>query len=180
MGCATGCSSTGSRGDPALSDALLVSLVAVAMAVGVVGTVVPAVPGLALVWAAALVYGLSAGFGVAGTVAFTAISILAIAGGVVGWVVPQRAAARGGAGPWSMWLGAVLGVVGFFVVPVVGVALGGVVGVFLGEAVRTRDATAAWRATIETLKGFGVAGAAQVLVGIAMVAVWIAWVVVGS
>jgi uncharacterized protein YqgC (DUF456 family) len=69
--------------------------------------------------------------------------------------------------------------VGFFVVPLVGVVLGGVVGVFLGEIARTRDATAAWRSTAATIKGFGVAVVVQVAIGLTMVAVWGSWVLLG-
>ena len=149
------------------------------MAVGVVGTLVPVVPGLLLVWVAALVYGLVAGFGIVGALAFALITGLALAGVVIGVVLPRRAAARGGAAPSSMWVGAVLAVVGFFVVPVIGLVLGGVVGVFLGEVVRTHDSAAAWHATVAAVKGFGIAAVVQVLLGLAMVAVWVPWVVLG-
>jgi uncharacterized protein YqgC (DUF456 family) len=162
-----------------MDDSVLIAVVAAAMAVGIVGTVVPVVPGLALAWAAALVYGVVGGFGAAGAVAFTVITALTLAGVVIGLVVPQRAAARGGASRGSKWLGAVLAVVGFFVVPLVGIVLGGVLGVFLGEILRTRDTAAAWRATAAVVKGFGVAGVMQFLAGLAIAAVWVAWVVVG-
>ena len=162
-----------------MHDSVLVALVAVAMAVGVVGTVVPVVPGLALVWAAALVYGLGAGFGTVGVVAFTVITGLALAGIVTGYSMPQRAAARSGAARSSMWLGGVLALLGFFVVPLIGVVLGGVLGVFLGEIVRTRDAATAWRSTAGTIKGFGVAVVVQVALGLTMVAVWASWLLLG-
>lgn len=162
-----------------VDDSALVALVAVAMAVGVVGTAVPVVPGLALVWAAALVYGLGAGFGAVGVAAFTIITGLALAGIVVGYLLPQRAAARSGAARSSMWLGGALAIVGFFVVPVVGLIVGGVLGVLVGEFMRTRDATAAWRSTIATIKGFGVAVVVQVAIGLTMVAVWVAWLLLG-
>jgi uncharacterized protein len=162
-----------------MGDALLIGFVAAAMAVGVVGTVVPVVPGLILVWAAALVYGLVAGFGSVGALAFALITGLALAGIVIGILLPQRAAASGGAARSSMRVGALFAVVGFFVVPVIGVVLGGVLGVFLGEFVRTRDTAAAWHATVAAMKGFGIAAVVQVLLGLAMVAVWVPWVVLG-
>jgi len=162
-----------------MDDPVLAALVAAAMAVGVIGTVVPVVPGLALVWAAALVYGLGAGFGTVGVVAFIIITGLAIVGTVIAFVIPRRAAARGGAARVSMWFGALLALVGFFVVPVVGIVAGGVLGVFLGEVVRTGDAPAAWHTTAATIKGFGVASVLQVLVALAMVTTWVAWFVLG-
>jgi hypothetical protein len=155
----------------------LVVLVAVAMAVGIVGTVVPVVPGLALVWAAGLVYGISAGFGAVGVVAFAVMTLLAAAGIVAGWLVPQRAAGRAGATRLSMAVAAVCAVIGFFVVPVVGLPLGGLAGLYLAELQRTSDAATAWRTTRSTLVAFGLASLVQLAAGVAMALVWVAWVI---
>ena len=119
-----------------MSDTTLVVLVALAMAVGVAGTVVPLVPGLGLVWLAALAYGLVDGFGVVGSIVFVTISAMAVAGIVAGIAVPHHAARGGGAAQWSIALGAATAIVGFFVIPIVGMALGGVLGIFVGEALR--------------------------------------------
>ena len=139
----------------------LVPLLAVVMAVGAVGTVVPLLPGLALVWGAGLVYGLVEGFDAVGGVAFAAMSVLAAGGTVAGWVVPKRRASGAGAGRTSVWLGIAAAVVGFFVVPVVGLALGGVLGIYVGENLRTHDPAAAWVTTRATIVGFGVAALIQ-------------------
>ena len=156
----------------------MVALTAVVMAVGLVGTVLPILPGLALVWVAGLAYGLSEGFGTVGVVALAAMTGLAAAGTVAGIVLPRRAAGTAGAAPASLWLGAALAVAGFFLVPVVGLPLGGALGIYVGEQLRTGDARRAWRATAATLKGFGLAALAQLAAGVAMVLVWVAWVVV--
>jgi uncharacterized protein YqgC (DUF456 family) len=155
----------------------LVIVVAVAMAVGVAGTVVPFLPGLALVWLAALVYGLADGFATAGLAIFLVMSALAVTGVVVGWVVPHRAAAAGGAQVVSLWAGAALGVAGFFLVPFVGLPLGILTGILGAEWFRTRSWATAKRTTLATLRGFGVATLAQFAIALAMVALWIVWVV---
>jgi uncharacterized protein len=155
----------------------LIVVIALAMVIGVIGTALPFVPGLGLVWSAALVYGLAEGFGPVGLAAFVVITALALAGVVVGVVIPQRAAARGGARPPSLWAGAALGTVGFFVVPIVGLPLGVVTGILLAEWLRTRAWTPAWRATVATLRGFGVATLAQFAIGLSMVGLWAVWVV---
>ena len=160
-----------------MDDTALVIAVAVAMAIGVAGTVVPFVPGLGLVWLAALAYGLAAGFGVAGWIVFPAITTLGLGGLAAGIVLPHRGARSGGATSLSLTLGAAMAIVGFFVVPIVGLPLGGVLGIFVGELIRTQDATLAWRATSATLKGFGLATLAEVAFGLAMVTVWLIWVV---
>lgn len=158
-----------------MTDTLVAVLVGVAMAVGLVGTVVPVVPGLGLVWLAALAFGLARGFGTEGVAAMAVITALAVAGTVAGVVLPRRAAGAAGAAPTSLWLGALLAVVGFFAVPVVGLPLGGALGIYAGEHLRTGSAGAAWRATRATLAGFGLAALAQLGAGLLMVLTWGAW-----
>jgi len=162
-----------------MGSASLILLVALAMVVGLAGTVVPLLPGLGLVWAAALVYGLVEGFGGLGYVAFAAITVLGVAGTVAGFVLPHRAAGAAGASRPSTWLGVLGAVVGFFVVPVVGFPLGGALGIYVGEQVRTGDARAALRTTKATIVGFGVAALAQLAAGLAMMVVWANWAILG-
>ena len=152
-------------------------LVALAMAVGIAGTVLPLLPGLLLVWAAALLYGLATGFGAVGVGAFVVITLLAIAGMVSGLVLPHRAAGTSGAARWSVWIAFALGIVGFFVIPVVGLPLGTVAGLYLAELHRTRVHTLAWRSTWATVKAFGLAALVQLAAGVVMALVWAVWVV---
>jgi len=152
----------------------LVALVAVAMAVGIVGTVVPVVPGLVLVWAAGLAYGLGAGFGPVGVAAFAVMTVLAVAGVVAGWVVPHRAAGRAGAPRLSMAVAAVCAVVGFFVVPVVGLFLGFVLGVFLAEVTRLKSSRLAWPSTWRAIKAVGFSMMIEIFAGMCILAVWVA------
>ena len=154
---------------------MVVALVAVAMAVGIAGTVVPLVPGLGLVAAAALAYGIVEGFGGVG-VAFGVIVALLVAGTAAGIVLPKRAAGGAGASRTSLVVGAVGAVIGFFAVPLVGLPLGGAVGIFVGELARSGDRSVAWRSTKATLKGFGIATLVQLGAGLGMAAVWVVWV----
>lgn len=154
-----------------------IALVALVMVVGLLGTFVPLLPGLALVWAAALVYGLVEGFDAVGITAMATITVIAVAGFVVAAVVPHRAAGAAGAARSSLWLGVVLAVIGVFVIPVVGLPLGGLAGIFVGERMRTGDNRVAWVATKATMRGFGAAALAQLGFGVTMVLTWVAWVV---
>src|SRR5688572_8235765 len=148
------------------------------MAVGIAGTILPIVPGLALVAGAALVYGLSAGFGSAGGVAFGVIVALGVAGTVAGLWLPHRAAGAAGATRSSLLLGVVGAIAGCFLIPLIGLPVGGVAGIYLGERLRTQDARLAWVTTKATLKGFGVAALVQLAAGLLMAATWVVWVVV--
>jgi uncharacterized protein YqgC (DUF456 family) len=156
----------------------IVVLVGLAMAVGVVGTLVPFVPGLGLCWAAALVYGLVEGFETAGIAAFVLITALTAGGTIAGYAVPARVAGAAGASKVSIVLGALAAIVGFFVIPVVGVIVGGVLGVYAGEYARTRDGAVAWRSTRATLTGFGLAALIQLGVAVAIAATWAVWALV--
>jgi len=158
---------------------VLVVLVGVAMAVGIAGTVLPVLPGLLLVWGAAVVYGLVAGFGTAGWIAIVLISAIALVGSALGLVLPHRAAGESGAARWSVWLAFAVGVVGFFVVPVIGLPLGVVVGLYVAELARTKQPALAWRSTWATLKAFGVSTLVQLAAGLLMAAIWVAWAVIG-
>lgn len=152
---------------------------ALAIAVGLAGTVVPVLPGLVLVAGATLVYGLVEGFGAVGTVAFVLIVAVGIAGTVAGFVIPQRSASAGGAPRTSILLGAAGAVAGFFLVPIVGVPLGGVLGIYVAERARTGEHDAAWRTTYATVRGFGVATLVQLGAGLVMAAIWVVWVLAG-
>jgi hypothetical protein len=149
------------------------------MAIGAVGTIVPLVPGISLVWGAGLVYGLDQGFGAVGVAAFAVMTGLAVAATVAGYVVPTRRATGAGASRATVWLGAAGAVVGFFVVPIVGLPIGGVLGIYVGERLRTGDTIAAWRATRATISGFGIAVLVQFTAALSMIAVWLVWVIIG-
>jgi uncharacterized protein len=160
-----------------VSREAVITLVGVAMAVGLVGTIVPIVPGLALIWAGALGFGIAEGFDGPGALLFGTITIVGLAGEVAGVVLPKRSAGRAGAGRWSLLLGVTAALAGFFLVPVVGLPLGGALGIYVGEHLRTRDPHVAWRATMATLRGFGLAALAQFGAGLFMVVLWLMWVV---
>lgn len=156
----------------------LVLLLGLVMAIGAVGTIVPLVPGISLVWGAGLVYGLDRGFGTLDVVAFAMMTGLAAAATVAAYVVPKRRAIGAGASRATVWLGVAGAVVGFFVVPVVGLPIGGVLGIYVGERLRTGDTITAWRATRATITGFSIAALVQFAAALSMIAVWAVWVII--
>lgn len=151
-------------------------LIGFVIAVGVLGTLVPILPGVALIWVAALVYGLAQGFGAVGWVAMTLITALAIGGVAAGIVMPQRAALAGGIGVRGQLIAVGLAAVGFFVIPVVGIAVGFVVGVYL--VARRRHPERAWQVTTSTVRAMVLAAGVQFAAGVLMALVWLGWVVV--
>lgn len=150
-------------------------LVGLAIAVGVAGTLLPILPGLGLIWIAALVFGILEGFGIAGWTAMVIITGLAIAGTAAAIRVPQRAAAAGGISWKGQLLAVALAIVGFFVVPVVGAPIGFVAGVYL--VARQQASTRAWEVTKSTLRALLVAAGLQFVAGLAMALTWVVWAV---
>lgn len=159
-------------------DTFGIVLVALAMVVGILGTIIPLLPGLPVVWGAALVYGVVEGFGVVGWACFAIITVLAIGGEAAGFVVPQRKVQGGGAPFSTSVAGFIGGIIGFFVIPVVGIVIGAVLGVLVAERRRTRDWSEAWASTKRALIGFGVGALVQLGAGVVMMLTWVAWVVI--
>ena len=151
---------------------------AVLVAAGLAGIVVPVLPGLGLVWAGVVVWAVGRGDAWGwGTVAL--VTVIVAAGSVVKYLVPGRRLKRGGIPGHSLLLGAVLGVVGFFVVPVVGLFLGFVLGIYLSERVRLGDHRQAW---VSTRKALGAAGWSILIelgTGMAAATVWVTAAIAG-
>ncbi|ORA36353.1 DUF456 domain-containing protein [Mycobacterium aquaticum] len=129
-----------------------VVLVAVAIAVGLVGIVVPVLPGGLLVFAAIAVWAIVEHTAVAWVVLGVAAGLF-ITTEVVKYLWPVRRMRAADVRTWSLVAGGVLGIIGFFVIPVLGLLLGFVVGVYLAELSVRRDGRRAWASTVHALKG---------------------------
>ncbi|NIL79435.1 DUF456 domain-containing protein [Rhodococcoides kroppenstedtii] len=129
-------------------------LVGLAIVVGLIGIVVPVLPGVLLILAAIGVWA----FVTATTTAWTVFGVAAallVMSGVVKYLWPGRRLRDAGVPTRSIVVGGVVGIVGFFVVPVVGLFLGFPLGVFLAELPRSRTAGSAWRSTVHATKAVG-------------------------
>ena len=146
------------------------------MVIGVAGTVLPILPGLWVIWAAAVMYGIFAGFGTGGWIAMAVTTALAAGGTAAAFYLPQRKASSIGVPWWGQVIALCFAVVGFFVVPVVGAPLGFVLGIFLATIVRERHIPGALNATWATLKSMLLASGIQFALGLTTMAVWVLWV----
>lgn len=122
---------------------------------GTLGVLLPFVPGLLLCWASVLVWAILADVGSGKWVVLAICTVIALVGSILKWVLPGRDLKRRGVPGIVIFAGLVLGVVGFFLVPVVGLPLGFVLGVFLAELARIKDAGPAWQATKHALRATG-------------------------
>jgi uncharacterized protein len=154
------------------------ALFALVMAVGLAGTIVPLLPGLLLIWGAAVAYGVLAGFGVVGAVALVVITALLVVGMSAQYVLAHRSGAAAGAPRSTLMLGALAGVIGFFVVPIVGFFVGAALGVLVAEHARLGMWDAAWRSTRAVIRGFGIGMLVEIACGTLMVFTWAGWALV--
>lgn len=141
-------------------------LAALAIIVGIVGVVVPVLPGLLVVVAAVFVWALAVQHGVAWAV-FIVSAALAVAGWGLQYVIPGRRLHRDGIPNRTTIIGLVVGIVGFFVLPPIGLPLGFVLGVYLAELRRLRSAQAAWPSAVRAIK------AAMLSFGIELTTAWL-------
>ena len=149
------------------------------IAIGIVGTVVPVLPGLWLIWGASVLYGIVSGFGVVGLVAMILLTAIAVAGTAATYTVPNRKASGAGVSLFGRVFAVVVAVVGFFVIPVVGAPLGFALGILVSSLFQTRNLRGALDSTWATIKGMLAASGIQLGAGVLMAIVWVAWVVAG-
>ncbi len=150
-------------------------IAAVMVAVGLVGILVPVLPGSVLVVAGVGVWAWATGGATAWTVLAVAVALV-VAGAVVKYVVPGRRLQTAGIPGSTQLAGAVLGLVGFFVIPVVGLFLGFVLGVYLAELRRVGRGEA-WASTVHSLKAVGLSIAIELLAAVAATLVWVVGVI---
>ncbi len=127
-------------------------LVALAIAVGIVGIIVPLLPGILLVYAAILIWAVVE-HTVAGWVTLGVVTVLIGATTLIKYTWPMKRMRAADVGTKTLLAGAVLGIIGFFVIPVVGLIIGFVLGVYLAELASRHDQRMAWTSTKHALKG---------------------------
>lgn len=144
-----------------------------AIVLGVLGVLVPVLPGLLLCWAGVLFWSIF-GDATGGRWAVLAVaSVIAAVGVIVKYLWPGRHLQRSGVPTKTLAAGGVLGLIGFFVVPVVGLVLGFVLGVWLAERVRLGGAGQAWPSTRQALTAVGLALLIEFAAGLGIAVVWV-------
>ena len=151
---------------------------ALVMLVGLIGVLVPVLPGLLLILGAAVAW--AAADPAAGRWAVVGVlGVIGIAATVAATVLPARRAAATGAPRSALMAGAAGMVVGFVAIPVVGALVGFPAGVYVAETLRLRDGRAARATTLVTLRGVGVGILIQLVAGVAMIGIWLVAAILG-
>ncbi|WP_366938799.1 DUF456 domain-containing protein [uncultured Brevibacterium sp.] len=136
-------------------DIVTTVLAGAAILVGCVGIVVPVLPGSILIGIAALIWALVLGSAPVWT-AFAVIAVLVALGMSASLILTGRRLKAEQVPTSSLLIGGLLAIVGFFVIPVVGLLVGFVAGLYLAEYLRRRDARAAWDSSWTAIKAAGI------------------------
>lgn len=146
-------------------------LVGLVILVGLAGIVVPLLPGSMLILGAVLVWTVMEGTRAAWMV-FALATTLLVVGAVVKYVVPGRGLKTAGVPTRSIMLGGILGIVGFFVLPVVGLVIGFLLGVYLSETRRV-GRNLAWPSTVAAVKAVGLSVLVELVAALFATGVWV-------
>jgi uncharacterized protein YqgC (DUF456 family) len=150
-------------------------LVALVIAVGLVGIVLPLLPGTLLVIAAIAVWAVVEN-NITGWVTLGVVTALLAASMLLKYLWPMRRMRAAEVSTRSLLAGAVLGIIGFFVIPVVGLVIGFVLGIYLAELAKRRDQRVAWTSTKHALKGVALSVGVELCGALLATAVWVAGV----
>ncbi|MFI6364731.1 DUF456 domain-containing protein [Nocardia sp. NPDC050630] len=147
-------------------------VVGLVILVGLVGIIVPILPGAILIFGAIAVWAFLTG-GTTAWIVFAIGTAFLVLSGVIKYTWPGRKMKDAGVSNRALFIGAIFGIVGFFLIPVVGLFVGFVLGVYLSELQRLRDNQRAWQATVHALKGVGLSMLIELFGALLATGVWV-------
>ena len=156
-------------------ESVIASLV---LLVGLAGIIVPVLPGSILVGAAIVGWAAFTGGQTAWVAAGIAVTLLVV-GTVVKFAVPHRRLRETGVPTSTIVVGGVLGIVGFFAIPFIGLFVGFIGGVWLAEAVRL-GAGEAWPSTKAAVGAVGLSILIELTAALLATAVFIGGVIMAA
>ena len=159
----------------AAASVLVDALVVLLFAGGLVGSVVPALPGVVLILAGAGLHALATGFDPIGPGRLAILGLLTVVAYALDYAAGTLGVKRFGGSGWAVAGAVVGGLVGlFFGLP--GLLLGPLVGALGAEYAYTRQINTSARAALGTVVGLLVGAVAKIGIGLAMIGLFLFWV----
>ncbi|WP_406384802.1 DUF456 domain-containing protein [Streptomyces sp. NBC_01618] len=146
--------------------------VGLVMFLGLVGVLVPGVPGQAIVWAAVLWWALTDMTPAAWGVLIGATALLLV-NQALKPLLPPRRPHESGAPRKTLMLGGIGGIVGFFVVPVVGGIIGYVGAIYGAERLRLGSSGAGWTSVRSVMRATGYAVLVELFACLLVTGAWL-------
>jgi uncharacterized protein YqgC (DUF456 family) len=142
---------------------------------GLLVLLIPILPGLVIIWAAGLGYGLFIGFTTLGWVMFALMTVLMIVGSFIDNVLMGTSAHKEGAPWWVVLLALLFAILGNFLLPIIGGVLAALLVLFLLQWARLKDARQAFTSLKGFLVGCGWSVGIRFIMGMVMIGLWLIW-----
>jgi hypothetical protein len=162
-----------------MGELILLYVVILVMLLGMAGVFLPVLPGIELVWLAALGYGIFHGFswgGAAAMAVVTALLLLGLSSDI--WITGLGLRATGTSLLSTLAAMALLIIGSLVFTPLIGILLGLAVLTLL-EYRHQREWKKAIRSTGSAVAGCGLSYAFKFFIGLVMMGVWVVWVIWG-
>jgi uncharacterized protein len=150
----------------------LIVLAIVLVVIGLAGTVLPALPGVPLIFGGLLLIAYQDGFNKVGVVTLVILGILAAIAFAVDYVAALLGAKRVGASKLAI-IGATLGTIAGIFLGFVGLIFGPFVGAAIGEFITRQDALQAGKVGLATWLGIVIGIAAKLGIAFLMVGIFV-------
>lgn len=151
---------------------MIVVICAGMMLVGLIGVVVPVLPGLLIVWAGVLVWSFAEG-STTGWAVLGVVSALLAVGVLCEYLIPGQRMRRAGVRTSTLVGGVVTAVVAGVLIPVIGALLGFPLGIYLVQRSRKQGHHAAWAGTVLALKAIGLNIVIELCTALLMIGTWV-------
>lgn len=148
------------------------------MLLGLVGVLVPGVPGQAIVWAAVLWWALTDTTPLAWGVLIGATCLLLLNQALKA-LLPSRRPQESGAPRQTLMIGGLAAIAGFFVVPVIGGLLGYVGAIYGAERLRLGTRRAGWTSVKSVMRATGYSVLLELFGCLLVVGAWLGAVIWG-
>ncbi len=146
------------------------------MLFGLLGLIIPVLPGLVIIWVPALVYGILTGFNLTSGLLFAGMTVLMLVGNLVDNLVMGAKARQQGASWVAIGVALAAGIAGSLAFPPFGGLVAALIGLFAVEYFRLKDMQRALESTRSMAIGCGWAAVIRFGIGLIMIALWGVWV----
>lgn len=162
---------------PILIQVLLVGVVLLVMLIGVIGEILPAIPGMILIWIAALVYALVDGFDRIGWWTIGLMIIIWLIASGIDWIATWVTAKKIGVSWWGLGLSVLGTIIGTIIFNFWGMIIGMIVGALVGEYIHKREIIKSLKAGGAVVVGFVFGGVIKLMMAMTMIFIFLVGVV---
>ena len=146
----------------------------IGMAAGLIGTVLPVIPGPILIWLSTLLWAWADGFRTIGWPTLLLLALMVVVAELSDVALATMGAKKGGAAWSSMIVAGIAAVVGFILFNLIGAILGAFWGLFAWEAYRRKwQWRKAWQASGSFIIGYVAAIIVKMIFAVTMIAIFI-------